>query len=206
MSIKTFQVILAAYRNMSDTDSAVLTKPLPDYLVGKELGQMKLVHKIKQGIFLRKKFYYILDSDNKENIKSSGMDSSKLDYTSFIKLLNGQSIEIERTNFNVEWKTLNINVVSSNIIIQGLKGEIKTLYNTQDVNYKFISFPIKYSITIHPLYPYEIKDNEKIKLNLDQVEMESDLFILFSKFEIILFLISLLLLIIFIFLYIFIYK
>jgi hypothetical protein len=27
---------------MSDTDSAVLPKPLPDYLVGKDLGQMKL--------------------------------------------------------------------------------------------------------------------------------------------------------------------
>lgn len=30
---------------MSDTDSVVLTKPLPDCLVGRNLGQMKLVHK-----------------------------------------------------------------------------------------------------------------------------------------------------------------
>jgi len=73
---------------MSDTDSVVLTKPLPNYLIGKGLGQMKLEHEITEGIFLRKKFYRILNSDNQEIIKSSGLDSSKLNYTLFFKLLN----------------------------------------------------------------------------------------------------------------------
>lgn len=57
---------------MSDTDSVVLTHPLPDYLIGWELGQMKLEHEIVEGIYIRKKFYCIKTSENKVIIKSSG--------------------------------------------------------------------------------------------------------------------------------------
>ena len=89
---------------MSDTDSAILTKPLPNYLVGKELGQMKLVHEIKQGIFIKKKLYYILDNNNQELIKASGLDSSKLNYNSFLNLLNGETIKIERTDLMLNEK------------------------------------------------------------------------------------------------------
>jgi hypothetical protein len=87
---------------MSDTDSAVLPYPLPDHLVGKGLGQMKLVSEIKHGLFLRKKFYCILNKNNQEIIKSSGVDASRLNYDSFKKLLNGESLIIERTNFIVD--------------------------------------------------------------------------------------------------------
>jgi hypothetical protein len=87
---------------MSDTDSAVLKKPLADHLVGNKLGQMRLVQEIKKGFFIRKKLYCILDKDNQVQIKASGLDSSKLNYNSFIKLLNGESIEIKTIVFNVE--------------------------------------------------------------------------------------------------------
>jgi hypothetical protein len=154
------RIIINEYKNipgnpciMSDTDSVVLTKPLPDYLVGKELGKMKLEQEITEGIFLRKKLYYILNSKNEEVIKASGLDSSRLNYNYFERLLKGETIEIEKTSFNVDWKTLNISVLNSNIKIQGLIGKIKTIYNTKDVNYKFISFPVKYNVIIHPLYP-----------------------------------------------------
>jgi hypothetical protein len=86
---------------MSDTDSVVLPKPLPDYQVGKELGQMKLEYPIKKAFFIRKKLYYILTTDNQEVIKASGIDSSKLNYNLFLDLLNGKSVEIERVNFKV---------------------------------------------------------------------------------------------------------
>ncbi len=119
---------------MSDTDSVVLPYPLPEHWIGVDLGQLKLEHQIAEGIFLKKKFYYIKDSNNKEIIKSSGIDSTRLNYESFIKLLQGETIFIERTTFNVEWKGLNINVVNYNIEVQGLKRGIKTLYNTPDVN------------------------------------------------------------------------
>jgi len=138
---------------MSDTDSAVLPYQLPTHLVGTELGKMKLVCKIKHGIFIKKKLYCILDSNDQEIVKSSGIDSTKLNYNLFLKLLRDETLTVEITNFNVEWKTLNVNVVKSNIKLQGLTGSIKTIYNTPDFNFKFISFPIKYNIIIHPLYP-----------------------------------------------------
>lgn len=153
---------------MSDTDSVVLVKPLPDHLVGVNLGQLKLEQEIKKGVFIRKKLYYIENHNSEKIIKASGIDSSKLNYDSFKKLLEGESIEIERTSFNVEWKTLNISVVSSNLIVQGLKESVKTIYNTPDVNFKYVSFPIKYSIIIHPLHltkPVEIKSKENLTLN-----------------------------------------
>lgn len=114
---------------MSDTDSTVLIKPLPDNQVGNELGQIKLVHRINNGIFLRKKLYCLIDSNSQEIIKSSGIDSSELNYNSFLKLLNGESIVIKRTNFNRELNTLDINIVETEIVIQGLKGKVKTNYN-----------------------------------------------------------------------------
>jgi hypothetical protein len=103
------RIIINEYKNipgnpciMSDTDSAVLPYPLPDHLIGNGLGQMKLVNKINKGIFIRKKLYCILDFNNYETIKASGIDSSHLNYDLFLKLLNGESLTIERTNFNVE--------------------------------------------------------------------------------------------------------
>jgi len=98
------RVLINEYKNipgnpciMSYTDSVVLPYPLPDHLVGRELGQMKLEHEIKEGIFIRKKFYYLLTPEGKEIIKASGIDSNKLDYYSFVKLLEGKSLQIERT-------------------------------------------------------------------------------------------------------------
>ena len=188
------RMIINDYKNipgnpciMSDTDSVVLNYPLPDNLVGNELGQMKLEHEVKEGIFIRKKLYCILNSNNKEIIKASGIDPSKLNYNFFVKLLTGESIEIERTDFNLDWKTLDLNVVNSKITVQGLKGEIKTIYNTPDVNFKLISFPSS-------------QINKKV--NFVFFKETEDIFILFSNFEIIVFLIFLSLFIFFIIFYI----
>lgn len=84
---------------MSDTDSAVLPKPLPEHLVGKGLGKMKLENRVQEGIFIRKKLYYLKTLDNQEIIKSSGINSSHLDYNIFKKLLNGESVSIKKKNF-----------------------------------------------------------------------------------------------------------
>src|SRR5258708_37373976 len=103
------RIIINVYKNipgnpciMSDTDSAVLPYPLPQHLVGKEIGQMKLEQEITEGIFIKKKLYYIKNSNNQEIIKASGIDSSNLNYSLINKLLQGETITIERTNFNVD--------------------------------------------------------------------------------------------------------
>ena len=220
------RILINEYKNipgnpcvMSDTDSAVLTKPLPNHLIGDGLGQMKLVHEIKKGLFIRKKLYYILDSTNKEVIKSSGIDSSELNYNSFLKLLNGNSVEVERINFNADWKTLNIIVIKDKITVNGLAGKLKTIYNTPDTNFKYISFPApknKYNLIVHPLYPIITDQKESLNMELiDSVDPqktipslsnESDIYILYSKYEIILFIVILFISIIFLIIYTFFYN
>ena len=179
------RIIINEYKNipgnpciMSDTDSAVLPCPLPDHLVGKELGQMKLECIIKKGIFIKKKFYYILTSDNQEIIKSSGIDSSKLDYNSFVRLLKGETITIDRTTFNLDWKELSINVVSSKIKIQGLQGGIKTIDNLNEI--KSISSPIEINKNLESKNKY----NNKLKDNFTYFELLF-LFIFLSSYFII---------------------
>lgn len=54
------------YLYQSDTDSAVLTKPLPDHMVGDKLGQFKLEYKIKKGVFLCPKVQGLILEDGKE--------------------------------------------------------------------------------------------------------------------------------------------
>ena len=217
------RILINEYKNipgnpciMSDTDSAVLPYPLPDHLVGKGIGQMKLVHKINSGIFIRKKLYAIIDSDNQEVVKSSGINPNKLNYNSFENLLKGEYIEVKGTNFNVNWKDLEIKVVETKIKLNGLQGKIKTIYNTPDVNFKFISFSVKYNLIVHPLYPIITDQKEKLKLELiDSVDPqktipslsnESDIFILFSKYEIILFIVTLSISIIFLIIYTLFFK
>jgi|SRR6266404_299149 len=103
------RILINDYKNipgnpciMSDTDSAVLPYSLPNNLVGEDLGQMKLVHKINKGIFIKKKLYCIENFNKEITIKSSGIDSSKLNLEIFKKLLKGESVKVERTNFNVD--------------------------------------------------------------------------------------------------------
>lgn len=211
------RILINDYKNipgnpciMSDTDSAVLPYPLPNHLVGKEIGQMKLVHEIKKGIFIKKNLYCLINTNNQVIIKSSGVESKNLTYESFLRLLKGETIVIKGTNFNVEWKGLNINVVETSTKINGLSEKLKTIYNTTDVNFKFISLPKKYNLILHPKFPYELEIINKLEFKYDPSsspcssssssnDNESDFFILFSKLELILFILFILLFIIFIF-------
>jgi len=56
----------------SDTDSFVLSKALPEYMVGDKLGQFKLEYKIIKGIFLCPKVYGLQLEDGSYVIKVKG--------------------------------------------------------------------------------------------------------------------------------------
>lgn len=173
------RILINEYKNipgnpciMSDTDSVVLTKPLPEFLIGRELGQMKLEYKIKKGIFIRKKLYYILTTDGQEVIKASGIDSSKLSYSLFTDLLSGRSIEIERIQFKVGWKDLSLNIEKSTITVRGLTEKVKTIDNIKDVN-------LKYNI---PLLDSNLDNKKK---DLDKINNIENLLLGYTYFELI---------------------
>jgi hypothetical protein len=74
----------------SDTDSSVTDKPLPDFMVGNKLGQMKLEHTINRGVFLAPKVYGLEDIDGHEIIKVKGVTgevASKLNFNDLEELL-----------------------------------------------------------------------------------------------------------------------
>nr|AQU12774.1 DNA polymerase [Thelephora ganbajun] len=58
----------------SDTDSIVIDAPLPEHLVGNELGQLKLEHVIKKAVFLAPKVYGFIDENGTEIIKIKGIN------------------------------------------------------------------------------------------------------------------------------------
>jgi hypothetical protein len=60
----------------SDTDSVFLQKPLPDYLIGSKLGQMKFEGFIKKAVFLSSKVYYYVDAQDNIVIKYAGLTQS----------------------------------------------------------------------------------------------------------------------------------
>jgi len=61
----------------SDTDNIVINKPLPEKLIGKELGLMKLEHVINKAVFLAPKVYGIIEESGwpeaLEIIKAKGI-------------------------------------------------------------------------------------------------------------------------------------
>ena len=79
----------------SDTDSIVTNIELPESLVNeKELGLLKLEHKVNEAIFISNKIYYLRDKNGKTSIKAKGIKSESLSYTYFITLYNENNIKL----------------------------------------------------------------------------------------------------------------
>jgi len=57
----------------SDTDSIIIDQPLPDKIVGTELGQLKLEHIIERAVFLAPKVYGLITDKGEEIIKIKGV-------------------------------------------------------------------------------------------------------------------------------------
>ena len=102
---------------------------------------MKLEHTIKEGIFIRKKLYCIVDLKDNVIIKSSGINSKDINYLSFKELYNGKDITTTKDKFNVIWKDLTIKITKEEIKTKGIKYTPKTYFNTYDTNIKSISIP-----------------------------------------------------------------
>ena len=106
-----------------DTDSLVLDKPLPKDLVNNSIGKFKLENKIKEGYFVKGKFYWFLNEHGKEIIKSAGLKSNLLCKDHFLDLYHGKSIKINTTKLSRDIKK------GHGIIENRLVMEISPLYN-----------------------------------------------------------------------------
>jgi len=84
----------------SDTDSLVLNGELPSNLIDSAtLGKLKLEHKIREGLFLMPKVYYLETEEGNIVTKCKGF-SGKLSKTQYLELLEGNSLHLEVTKWN----------------------------------------------------------------------------------------------------------
>lgn len=72
----------------TDTDSAIVDRPLPDNMVGSQLGQVKLEHVISKAVFLAPKVYGLVVEDGTEIIKVKGIRHEALNDVSVDTLSN----------------------------------------------------------------------------------------------------------------------
>jgi hypothetical protein len=62
----------------SDTDSAIVDRPLPQFMVGSALGQFKLEHVIERAVILAPKVYALITDQGQEIIKVKGIKQDAL--------------------------------------------------------------------------------------------------------------------------------
>jgi hypothetical protein len=133
----------------TDTDSVFINKPLPDYMIGNNLGQFKLENIIKKAIFIAPKVYGLVTVDDREIIKAKGLTKDILK-TLTIYDLEALLIKDSTREFNQEkmFKSIINGEISTKDIIYTLKvtsNKRKHIYidqvfsNTQPYFYDEIS-------------------------------------------------------------------
>jgi hypothetical protein len=94
MHMAKFKMEYANNLYYSDTDSLILDCPLPDDMVGSQLGQFKLEYKVKEGVFLApqllKVYSLVLDNDTKVT-KIKGSKTRDVPFNIIKDLLNKDS-------------------------------------------------------------------------------------------------------------------
>jgi len=127
---------MSKYKNLidnkmyyTDTDSAVMVKPLDDSLVGKHLGQMVLEKEYKEFVALAPKVYGGILSNGKEFTKIKGFSKQILFEDLKSLLIKDKSLELNQTKW---FRFINKGSIS-------IKSQISTLVptaNNRKLNYK----------------------------------------------------------------------
>ncbi len=114
----------------SDTDSIILDKELPSHLVSEDkLGLFKLEHKIKKGIFIAPKLYY-LETETGVIKKSKGVNSTLLTSEDFLSLYGENSVKVKFLKLFIRnLKTYTISTSETEHELQGNFRKRKKLYD-----------------------------------------------------------------------------
>lgn len=134
-----------------DTDCLITDKPIPEDLVGIEIGKFKLEKEIKEGIYSGPKLYYnLLFKPNKDNdieeIKSKGLGTK-------VNILN-------RNHFNLLLKGSNVTVTKEKWYRFQQKGFVKA--NDTDINISPILLK-RITVDNNNTIPFTVRDGIIIK-------------------------------------------
>ena len=142
MKLKILLIKLGINIYYFDTDSLFVNKPLPDYLIGDGLGQLKDELKggyIKKAYFLGiKKYGYI---DNNEITKSvfSGVERNSLTFNEIESIAKGEIVHKTVSNrFFKDFKSLDISIKSTTLSIK---------FDTLKIYKNNVYYPIKINIS-----------------------------------------------------------
>jgi hypothetical protein len=133
----------------SDTDSAVVDRPLPSELVGKEIGLFKLEHTISKAVFLAPKVYGLVDTEGNEIIKAKGLtkDTIKSIKVSDLELLlrkDATRVFTQEKGYKSLFKS-DISVLNTVYTLQATSNKRQNIYingifdSTKPLNYKKVS-------------------------------------------------------------------
>lgn len=126
--IKLHRAIVETNPVYCDTDSLITDKTLPE---SKELGELKLEMKVKEGIVVRPKFYALLSADNDEYVKIKGL-GKRLSYFEFMGLIkspltdDGKTMPVKYNKFTKFKEALRRDFIPNEII------EVKKEFSLED--------------------------------------------------------------------------
>lgn len=140
----------------SDTDSMITDKPLPNYLLGKDLGLLKDELNgciIEEGYFLgiKQYGYYYFDSkgDRIEKSVFAGIIRDSVSFKEIKDIFNGETVTKDiLVRFYKSFKTLNIKINPTKVSIKFNSN--KKLVNNKSVPIKVIN--LKHNLDNRPLF------------------------------------------------------
>jgi hypothetical protein len=114
----------------TDTDSVVLSKPLPEELISSSiLGLFKLEDRIVHGYFLAPKAYYYRNEKGMDTLKYKGLAKKEITPEWFLSQYADpdRTLQVEvEANFRIEWSSLNIFKKDKNVKV-GLNQKPKRI-------------------------------------------------------------------------------
>ena len=145
MELKMLLLKLDIKLYYTDTDSIFTDKKIPNYLIGKDLGQLKDELNggiIKKAYFLGIKKYGYIDNNDKIHSTFSGIERNSLLWNEIEQIANGFTIIKETPiRFFKNFNTLNIKVKNSlktSIIFNTRKNLLNNFYQPIKINIKFL--------------------------------------------------------------------
>lgn len=163
----------------SDTDSIVTNLQLDDNMVNnKELGKLKLEHKIDRAIFISGKIYCFFDNKGNFINRAKGVKSTSLSYPDYMELLNNNNVKTAvKSESKINWQKGDVKIQDkqitlysssftkrTKIFINGKWVDTRPIYINDLVKDLIIYNQVKDLIVINTKKYSNITDNENKKV------------------------------------------
>lgn len=145
IELKMLLIKLGIKLYYTDTDSIFVDKELPEYLIGKDLGQLKDELNggvIKKAYFLGIKKYGYINNNDEIHSTFSGIERNSLTWNQIEQIANGFTIiKLSPIRFFKNFNTLNIiikNSLNTSIVFNPRKRILNNFYKPMKINIEIL--------------------------------------------------------------------